>query len=93
MDLDFTQTAAKDEAYDPAVAQKCFESFGKTESFAEGQDIFAEGKPSDRMYYIVEGEVGLSRNKKMLDIIKAGEVFGGASLGPDIELSKISMWA
>ena len=76
MDLDFTQTAAKDEAYDPAVAQKCFESFGKAENFAEAQDIFAEGQASDRMYYIVEGEVGLSRNRKMLDIIKAGEVFG-----------------
>lgn len=76
MDLDFTQTAAKDEAYDPAVAQKCFESFGKTENFAEAQDIFAEGQSSDRMYYIVEGEVGLSRNRKTLDIIKAGEIFG-----------------
>ena len=76
MDLDFTQTAAKDEDYDPAVAQKCFKSFGKTESFTEAQEIFAEGQPSDRMYYIVEGEVGLSRNRKTLDIVKAGEVFG-----------------
>jgi CRP/FNR family cyclic AMP-dependent transcriptional regulator len=76
MDLDFTQPAAQDEAYDPAVAQKCFESFGKTEDFTEAQEIFAEGKTSDRMYYIVEGEIGLSRSRKMLDIIKAGEIFG-----------------
>src|SRR5262245_39256843 len=76
MDLDFTQTTSQDSAYDPAVARKCFESLGKTQNFAEGETIFAEGKPSDTMFYLVEGEVGLSRNRKTLDILKAGEIFG-----------------
>ncbi len=76
MDLDFTQPSAQDEGYDPAVARKCFESFGKTENLAEMQSFFTEGQTSDRMYYLVEGEVILSRNKKMLDIVKPGEIFG-----------------
>jgi len=76
MELDFTQPTAQDEGYDPAVARKCFESFGKTENFAEMEGIFLEGQTSDKMYLLVEGEVSLSRNKKTLDIVKAGEIFG-----------------
>ncbi|HVY06467.1 MAG TPA: cyclic nucleotide-binding domain-containing protein [Burkholderiales bacterium] len=76
MDLDFTQTTSQDEAYDPAVARRCFESFGETRNFAEGESVFAEGQASERMYYLVEGEVSLVRNKKTLDILKAGEIFG-----------------
>jgi len=76
MELDFTQPAAQDEAYDPEVARKCFDSFGKTENFAEMESLFIEGQASDRMYLLVEGEVSLLRNKKTLDIVKAGEIFG-----------------
>jgi len=76
MELDFTQPAAQDEAYDPAVARKCFESFGKTENFAEMESLFVEGQTSDKMYLLVEGEVSLLRNKKTLDIVKPGEIFG-----------------
>ncbi len=76
MELDFTQPAAQDEAYDPAVARKCFDSFGKAENFAEMESFFIEGQASDRMYLLVEGEVSLLRNKKTLDIVKAGEIFG-----------------
>ena len=76
MELDFTQPAAQDEAYDPSVARKCFESFGKTENFAEMESVFAEGQASDRMYLLVEGEVSLVHNKKTLDIVRAGEIFG-----------------
>jgi CRP-like cAMP-binding protein len=76
MELDFTQPSAQDEGYDPAVARKCFDSFGKTENFAEMESFFIEGHASDRMYLLVEGEVSLLRNKKTLDIVKAGEIFG-----------------
>ena len=76
MELDFTQPTAQDEGYDPAVARKCFDSFGKTENFAEMESFFIEGQASDRMYLLVEGEVSLLRNKKTLDIVKAGEIFG-----------------
>ena len=76
MELDFTQPAAQDEAYDPAVARQCFDSFGKTENFAEMESFFIEGQASDRMYLLVEGEVSLLRNKKTLDIVRSGEIFG-----------------
>ena len=76
MELDFTQPSSQDEAYDPAVARKCFESFGKTENLAEIQSFFVEGQASDKMYLLVEGEVSLIRNKKTLDIVKPGEIFG-----------------
>ncbi len=76
MELDFTQPSAQDEGYDPEVARKCFESFGKTENFAELESLFVEGQASDKMYLLVEGEVSLIRNKKTLDIVKPGEIFG-----------------
>lgn len=76
MELDFTQPAAQDEGYDPTVARKCFESFGKTENFAEMESFFVEGRASDKMYLLVEGEVSLVRNKKTLDIVRPGEIFG-----------------
>ena len=76
MELDFTQPAAQDEAYDPAVARKCFESFGRSESLAEMECFFLEGQVSHKMYLLVEGEVSLSRAKKTLDIVKPGEIFG-----------------
>ncbi len=76
MDLDFTQSTAQEEGYDPAVARKCFEALGTTENFAVMESIFVEGKTSDKMYYLVEGEVALIRNKKTLDIVKPGEIFG-----------------
>lgn len=76
MELDFTQPAAQDEAYDPAVARKCFESFGRTESLVEMECFFLEGQVSSKMYLLVEGEVSLLRAKKTLDIVKPGEIFG-----------------
>jgi CRP/FNR family cyclic AMP-dependent transcriptional regulator len=76
MDLDFTQTSSHDEAYDPDIAHKCFQSLGTAQDMAQGGTFFDEGQRSDRMYYLVEGSVGLIRSKKTLDIIKAGEVFG-----------------
>lgn len=76
MELDFTQTSAHDEAYDPDIAHKCFQSLGRPQDMAQGGSFFDEGQSSDRMYYLVEGSVGLIRNRKTLDIVKAGEVFG-----------------
>jgi CRP/FNR family transcriptional regulator, cyclic AMP receptor protein len=74
-DLDFTRPA-RHEIYDPALARTCFESLGKAESIAQGQAFFAEGEASDKMYLLLEGEASLIRGKKMIDIVKAGEIFG-----------------
>jgi CRP-like cAMP-binding protein len=40
------------------------------------ESFFVEGQSSDKMYLLVEGEVSLVRNKKTLDIVKPGEIFG-----------------
>ena len=75
-DLDFTSRPAKSAIYDPAVARGCFESQGKTEVIPQGGQFFTENQNSDKMYLLVEGEVSLIRGKKVLDVVKAGEVFG-----------------
>ncbi|HUL57443.1 MAG TPA: cyclic nucleotide-binding domain-containing protein [Usitatibacter sp.] len=78
---------ASSQFYSPAVAKKLFQSSGKEEEFAAGQAIFHEAdkasaggvfsmKSASRMYYIAQGEVQLSIGGKVLDTIKAGEIFG-----------------
>ena len=75
-ELDFTSRPAKNAIYDPAVARACFESLGKVEIMSQAGQFFAENQNSDKMYLLIEGEVGLVRGKKVLDVVKAGEIFG-----------------
>ena len=77
-DLDFTNTnrQASSEVYKPSVAKMCFEALGRVELMSQGGTFFTENQASDKMYLLVEGEVGLIRGKKVLDTVKAGEVFG-----------------
>jgi CRP/FNR family cyclic AMP-dependent transcriptional regulator len=73
--------------YDSLVAKKLFQASGKEERFAAGQRHFDEAdtaskggvfsmKSASRMYYIAEGEVGLTIGAKALDNVKAGEIVG-----------------
>jgi CRP-like cAMP-binding protein len=75
-DLDFTRPVVRSDIYDPAVARACFEPLGKSESIGKGKAFFAEGQGSDRMYLLLEGEIGLMRGGKSIDIIRPGEIFG-----------------
>lgn len=77
-DLDFTGASrpSKSAIYDPLVARMCFEAQGMAELIPPGGNFFSENQSSDRMYYLVEGEVGLVRGKKLLDVVRAGEIFG-----------------
>lgn len=75
-ELDFTSRPAKNAIYDPAVARACFESLGKVEIVSQAGQFFTENQNSDKMYLLIEGEVGLIRGKKVLDVVKAGEIFG-----------------
>jgi CRP/FNR family cyclic AMP-dependent transcriptional regulator len=74
-ELDFTETA-RDEIYDPAIAQTCFEALGRPDSVEEGKSFFEHNQTSDRMYLLLEGQVRLIRGTRTLDIIKPGEIFG-----------------
>ncbi len=75
-ELDFTGRPARNAIYDPAVARACFEKLGRMEAIPQAGQFFAENQGSDRMYLLVEGEVGLVRGRKVLDTVKAGEIFG-----------------
>jgi CRP-like cAMP-binding protein len=77
-DLDFTNAnrQATSEVYKSSVARMCFEALGRAETVPQGGSFFTENQASDKMYYLVEGEVGLVRGRKMLDTVKAGEIFG-----------------
>ena len=77
--------AANSRFYNADVAAALFRLAGKEERFDTSQIIFAEDEKTSkgglfsvasRMYYLSEGEVGLSIGGKPLDVVKAGEVFG-----------------
>jgi hypothetical protein len=58
--------SAKPTAYDPAVAVEFFESAGKPSRFAKGATVFSENRVGlplllmpNRIYLLVEGEIGL----------------------------------
>jgi len=77
--------AAQSRFYDKQVAARIFQAEGKEERFSAGQVIFMEDekaskgglfKSASRMYYISEGEVGLTIGTRTLDTVKAGEVVG-----------------
>jgi CRP/FNR family transcriptional regulator, cyclic AMP receptor protein len=82
-----TAPTAKSPLYDAALARELFEAASTPESFAVGQVIFAENDapaksgffskaaPS-RMYFIVQGEISLTTNGRVLDVLRAGEIFG-----------------
>ena len=75
-DLDFTSRPSKNPMYDPTVARTCFQTLGKVEVIAQGGNFFTEDQKSDKMYLLVDGEVSLIRGKKVLDVVKGGEIFG-----------------
>ncbi len=74
-DLDFTRPA-KSEVYKPDITLKFFESAGRPESVAQGGTLFSENQQGGKMYYLLEGEVGLTRAQKTIDVVKAGEIIG-----------------
>ena len=81
-DLDFTVSAParKSDIYNPAVARAFFEMVGKAENLEQGAALFIENQLGDNMYYVLEGEIGIIRAKKNVDIVKAGEIIGELAL-------------
>ena len=69
--------------YIPAIARGFFESVGKEEAVAPGTVFFAENEKAsrmllkrDKMYLLLEGQVGLVAKGKALGFVKPGEIFG-----------------
>jgi|SRR5579859_5062465 len=48
--------------------------------FTAGQVIFEEGQPGDLMYAVLEGEVEIKRQNRILETVTAGGVFGEMGL-------------
>lgn len=75
--------------YDPAVALDFFRSAGKPQSIAKGTTIFSENRKGmplllmpNRIYLLLEGEVGVLARDEPVATIKSGEIFGEmASMG------------
>lgn len=74
---------AQSKLYQPAVALEFFKSAGKTENVAPGKSIFVEDEGTAsvfsegaRMYLLLDGEVTLSVNKKVIGTVAKGEIFG-----------------
>jgi CRP-like cAMP-binding protein len=75
--------SAKSSAYDPEVALAFFRSAGREQDAAKGAVIFSENRKGmplllmpNRIYLLVEGEVGVFAKDEYLAAIGAGEVFG-----------------
>jgi len=69
--------------YDPAVALAFFQSAGKPERVPQGARFFAENEKGsrilfqrDRMYLLVDGEVGLVAGREEIGTVRKGEIFG-----------------
>ena len=75
--------------YDPAAALEFFQSAGKPQPIAKGATIFSEnskGMPlllmPNRIFLLLEGEVGVFSKDEHVATIRAGEIFGEmASMG------------
>ncbi|MBD2182333.1 Crp/Fnr family transcriptional regulator [Aerosakkonema funiforme] len=67
---------------EPAKTIAIFQKQSDPKIFSTGEIIFEEGQSGDVMYGILEGEVDISVNGKVVETIKTGEVFGvGALVG------------
>lgn len=48
--------------------------------FAPGQRIFSQGDPGDYMYGVIEGQVEIIRDGKVIDMVGPGGIFGEMAL-------------
>ncbi|MEH2317094.1 Crp/Fnr family transcriptional regulator [Nostoc sp.] len=60
----------------PVVTLSIFQKQPDPKVFSAGQVIFEEGQPGDEIYGILEGEVDIFVNGKIVETIETGEVFG-----------------
>ena len=72
---------AKAPVYIPAIARSFFEAAGKEETVQPGHVFFAEGQKAgflrrDKMYFLLEGQVGLVVKSQAIGFVKPGEIFG-----------------
>lgn len=64
----------------PAETVKIFQNLSENVAFAPGDVIFQVGETGDVMYGILEGEVEMHVNGKVLETLTVGDVFGEGAL-------------
>jgi CRP/FNR family transcriptional regulator, cyclic AMP receptor protein len=68
----------------PSRTVEIFQLQPEPQSFAQGETIFNAGEKGKFMYGILEGEVNLVMNNRVVETILTGDVFGeGALVDPD----------
>ncbi len=93
------QSAAHSSLYNPAIALEFFKSTGSLEKVSGGKPIFvANEKKSgglfsrgDRMYLLLDGEVGLMINNRVFAAVKPGEIFGELAVIAGVPRSATAM--
>jgi CRP-like cAMP-binding protein len=60
----------------PVVTVSIFQKQSDPQAYSAGQIIFEEEQPGDVMFGIVEGEVDILVNGKVVETITAGDIFG-----------------
>ncbi|BDI14963.1 hypothetical protein ANSO36C_07650 [Nostoc cf. commune SO-36] len=60
----------------PVVTVSIFQKQPDPKEFSAGQVIFEEGQSGNEMYGIIEGEVDIVVNGKVVETMETGEVFG-----------------
>ncbi len=77
------QPAAPAPVYNQAIARDFFATAGKEEQVAAGTKLFTENEKAsrillkrDKMYLLLEGQVGLTAKGKPVGSVKVGEIFG-----------------
>ncbi|MBN3886944.1 MULTISPECIES: Crp/Fnr family transcriptional regulator [unclassified Nostoc] len=64
----------------PVITVSIFQKQPDPKGFSTGEVIFEEGQSGDSMYGILEGEVDIVVNGKVVETIETGEVFGAGIL-------------
>jgi CRP-like cAMP-binding protein len=68
----------------PAKTVELFQKQPSPDTYMAGQIVFSQGETGDLMYGIIEGEIEMRVDGKVVEIVKAGDVFGeGALVQPD----------
>lgn len=53
------------------------------QSFSQGQTIFRQGEPGDRMYIVAEGQVNIMMDGQLLETVNSGGILGEMALIDD----------
>ncbi|XGB43402.1 MAG: cyclic nucleotide-binding domain-containing protein [Nodosilinea sp. LVE1205-7] len=64
----------------PAQVIELFTQAPDQQTVAAGTVIFSTGEPADVMYGLIAGEVELREQDQVVEVIKAGDVFGEGGL-------------